>query len=178
MIKNNRHRDESERIESHHPKRENAHDWIVLKQRRLRIPEISKYEHDTAVADVYVALHSLVDEWDIEVPIGDGLKADIGMVFRGEGFCLEVDLGNEKPEILYQKIERYVLYGEGRKVIFLLRDGKYKAGVVGTRLMDYCRERLLGNFVTATLLDNFLEFPLGDVLISPKDGRISISQLG
>jgi Replication-relaxation len=178
MLKNNKHRDESERIEIHHPKRENAHDWVVLKQRKLRLPSISKYDHDTAKADLYVALHSLVEDWDIEVPVGGDLVADACFVFRGVRIYIEVDLGNMEPARLFHKIERYIQYARaGEKVIFALRDGRYKAGVIGTELMDYCQERRLGKFVTATLLDNFMEFPQDFVLITPWKERINLEQL-
>jgi hypothetical protein len=177
MIKNNRLRVREEQIEIHQVPLENGHDWVVLKGTGKA--RIGKYEHETVKGHLYVGLQALADDWFNELPLGNGqLVTDVTMVFRGIPVHLEVDLGNMESERLFNKIDRYAQYaGQGEKVIFVLRDGRYKAGVTGTAIIDYCTERRLGNFVTATLFDNFLEFPLGDVLISPKDGRVSLEQI-
>jgi hypothetical protein len=177
MIASNKYRSSDERLEIHPVKLEYAQDWVVLKgTERLRI---GKYEHETAKANLYVALQDYCDEWMVEFPLGGGaLVTDVSPVYRGVQTHFEVDLGNMEPQRLYQKVEMYVQHaGQGEKVIFALRDGKYKAGVIGTQLMDYCESRKLGKFITATLLDNFCEFPLGDVLITPWKERITITQL-
>jgi hypothetical protein len=185
MYRTNRHRPLEEQIDIYPVGLENAHRWIVLKGAPK--PGILKYWHEDAKAWLYVALHSYADEWINEFPLGEGaLVSDITMTYQGKVFHLEVDLGNMEPQRLFYKIERYTQYaGSGDRVIFVLGDGKYKAGVIGTSIIDYCNGRMvgdrptpIGDFITATLLENFLKFPLGDVLISPKGGRISITQLG
>ncbi len=180
MIKNNRHRPPDEQLEVHEVPLESGHNWITLKGTNKA--RIGKYEHETVKADLYVALHSLVDEWVNEYPLGGGaLVSDASILFRGKRFHLEVDLGNMEPERLYHKIERYRQFSApGEKVIFVLRDGKYKAGVIGTQIVNYCRQKRLGHFVTGTLLEKFLPDPLGDVLISTENDqfvRLSITQL-
>jgi hypothetical protein len=177
MIASNKHRPPDERLEIHEVTLENAHNWVVLKGTEKA--RIGKYEHETVKADLYVALQNLCDSWINEYPLGDGaLVSDLTIGFRGAVFHLEVDLGNMEAERLFDKIERYRQFsGSGEKVVFILQDGKYKVNQTGSRLMKYCTERRLGNFVTGTLLENFIKHPLGDVLISPKDGRISIIKL-
>ncbi len=175
MIKNNRLRPREEQLEIHEVPLENGHNWVVLKgTEKLRL---GKYEHETVKGNLYVAFQHLCDEWVNEWAFPD-LVSDASVVFRGARFHLEVDLGNMEPVKLFSKIDRYTAYaGSGEKVIFLLRDGNRKASTIGAALMEYCTGKRLGNFVTAGGLDNFLRFPLGDVLNSPKDGRISITQL-
>jgi hypothetical protein len=177
MIKNNRHRPVDEQLEIHEVKLENAHRWVVLKGTPKA--RIGKYEHETAKADLYVAFGGCSDEWSNEFSLGGGaLVTDVSSLFRGTRIHFEVDLGNMEPERLFHKVERYVqCAGPGEKVVFALRDGKYKAGVIGTQLMDYCANRKLGKFITATLLENFCEFPLADVLITPWKERINVTQL-
>src|ERR1044071_687760 len=157
MIKNNKHRPIDEQLEIHEVPLENGHNWIVLKgTEKLRL---GKYEHETVKGDVYVAFQQYCDEWVNEWVFPD-LISDATVSFRGARLHLEIDLGNMEPAKLFSKIDRYIQYaGPGEKVIFLLRDGHRKASTVGTAIIDFCRERRLGNFVTATLLENFLEFP-------------------
>jgi len=175
MLKNNKLRPLDERLEIHEVPLENGHNWVVLKgTERLRL---GKYEHETVKGNLYVAFQHLCDEWVNELAFPD-LTSDVSVLFRETRFHIEVDLGNMEPAKLFSKIDRYVAYaGPGEKVIFLLRDGNRKALTVGTAIMEYCTEKRLGNFVTAGGLDNFLRFPTGNVLNSPKDGRISITQL-
>lgn len=175
MIKNNKHRPKEEHLEIHEVLLEYSQNWVVLKgTEKLRL---GKYEHETVKGSVYVAFQQHCDEWVNEWAFPD-LISDATVSFRGVRFHIEADLGNMEPARLFSKIDRYIQYaGPNEKVIFLLRNGHRKASTIGTAIIDYCRERRLGNFVTAALLENFLEFPLGDVLISPKDGRISITQL-
>jgi hypothetical protein len=177
MIKNNRHRPSAERIEIHEVTLENGHDWVVLKGTEKA--RIGKYYHETAKADLYVALQAYCDFWIVEYPLGDGaLVPDITMDFMGTRFHVEVDLGNEKPDDLLGKVDRYVYYaGDGEKVIIALRDGKYRASQTGSYIIQYCQEKRLGNFVTATFLDTLLKRPTDEILVSPKEGRISILSL-
>lgn len=177
MIASNKHRPSDERLEIHEVTLENGHNWVVLKG--IEKARIGKYEHETVKADLYIALQHLCDSWACELSLGNGaLISDLTIGFRGGVFHLEVDLGNMEPERLFDKIERYRQFaGSGEKVIFVLRDGKYKVNQTGFRLMQYCSEQRLGNFVTATLLENLIRFPTGNVLHSPKDGRISIVNL-
>jgi hypothetical protein len=177
MIKNNKLRPKEERIDVHEVGLKDSHEWIVLKgTERARM---GKYHHEVAKADLYVAFHNHCDNWRNEFPLGGGLlQSDITMVFQGTRFHIEVDMGNMEPEDLYSKVERYrQLAGSGERVIFILADGKYKASYIGSSLMNYFNEQRLGNFCSATLLENITRFPLGDVINSPLNGRISISQL-
>jgi hypothetical protein len=87
-------------------------------------------------------------------------------------------MGNIDPEVLYSKVERYrQLAGSGERVVFILSDGKYKAAYIGSNLMSYFNEQRLGNFCSATLLENLVRFPLGDVINSPLGGRVTLEQL-
>jgi len=177
MLRTNNKRVREEQIEVHEVPLENGHNWIVLKGTGKLL--LGKYYHETAKADLYVALQHLCDSWACELSLDEGvLVPDLTFDYKGTRFHIELDLGNTEARILFGKIERYTQFaGPGEKVIFVFRDGKYKAGVIGTQVRDYCAERRLGNFITGTLFENFVKYPLGDVLISPKDGRISITQL-
>ena len=178
MIKNNGHRTRDEQLEVHQVPLENGHNWVVLKGTEKA--RIGKYEHETVKADLYVALHSIASEWANEYPLGGGqLVSDVSFLYQGKRLHLEVDLGNMEAERLFSKVERYRQFaGQGEKVIFVLRDGRYKAGPIGTQLMDYCRDQRLGNFISATLLENFLDYPEHRVLITPKNELIALSELG
>jgi len=128
MRKNNKYRVEEEQIDIHPTKREHGASWVVLKNRKLKRAQISKYEHDTAKGDLYVGLYYLCEDWGVEVPVGGDLVSDISLTYQGARFYLEVDLGNENLKDLFWKIERYIQFaGSGEKVIFVLKDGKYKA---------------------------------------------------
>jgi hypothetical protein len=181
MVENNKYRAENERLEIRSSKRENGHAWVVLKSSKLKPTEISKYEHDTAKADLYVALHSIASEWWNEYPLGGGqLVSDVSFTYQNRLFHVELDLGNMESERLFNKIERYVSFCGPEKVIFVLRDGRYKATVTGTQIINYCKEQKLGHFITAATFENFCEFPTGKVLISTENGefiRLSINDL-
>jgi Replication-relaxation len=128
-------------------------------------------------AELYLAYHTLCDSWQLGIPIND-LIPDRVMVFSGTKFYLEMDMGNMDFERLQAKVERYIKYaGSGEKVVFVLKDGQRKAEAVAKELTTYFQQRRLGNFCTLTRFENILKAPLGDVLYSPKDGRISITQL-
>jgi hypothetical protein len=176
MKKNNRLRNELERIDIHESGHLDVPDLIVIKGTPRLL--MGKYNHDIGgCAELYIAFHTLCDEWSVGTQIGS-LIPDRVMVYEGTKFYFEMDMGNMKPDLLFDKVDRYVQFaGTGEKVIFVLKDGAYKVDQTGSRLMDYLKERRLGNFITAAKFENLIRFPLGDVLSSPLVGRISIPQL-
>lgn len=177
MILNNRHRHPSERLEIQHIKLENAHDFVAIKGTHKLL--IGKYGHEVAGGDVYIAFHNLCEYWSAKEVLGGGeLEPDRTMVFRGAKFYIEIDMGNMEWARLKSKIDRYRRYaGAGEKVIFVLKDGQYKADEVAKWILGYAAELKLGNFITVAFHEMITKYPLGQVIGSPKDGRISITDL-
>jgi len=192
MAASNRYRHKEERIEIQEVRLKGAHDVVKLKSSPTLL--IGKYWHTIRMLDLYVVFHTLWDSFAFEVPRGEGLRTDIGMVYRGAQFSIEVDLGTEDiKKLVIPKIELYRQYAKpGEKVIFVmtdefsnreddpeLREEKIAKRVTkrGAELLDYLESELLGNFVTVTRLSNFLKYPLGNILNSPKDGRVTLDDL-
>lgn len=176
MKKNNRHRNESERIDIHQSGHLDVPDLVVIKGTPRLL--MGKYNHDIlGCAELYIAFHTLCDEWSVGTQIGS-LIPDRVMIYQGAKFYFEMDMGNMKPDLLFDKVEKYVQFaGTGEKVIFVLKDGAYKVEQTGGRLMEYLRERRLGNFITAGRFENIIKYPLGEILSSPLTGKIGIPQL-
>ena len=177
MILNNRYRLPEERLEIQPIKLENAHDFVALKGTHKLL--IGKYNHEVAGGDLYVAFHNLCDYWSANEVLGGGeLVPDRTMVFQGVRFYFEIDLGNMDEARLRSKIDRYRRYaGTGEKVVFVLKDGMYKIESTATWILSYAASLRLGNFVTVAVHDRITKDPLGQVIGSPKDGRITITDL-
>ncbi len=177
MILNNRHRLPEERLEIQPIKLENAHDFVAIKGTHKLL--IGKYNHEVAGGDLYIAFHNLCEYWSANEVLGGGeLVPDRTMVFQGVRFYFEIDLGNMDEARLRSKIDRYRRYaGQGEKLVFVLRDGMYKIESTATWILGYAASQRLGNFVTVAIHDKIIKDPLGQVIGSPKDGRISIQDL-
>jgi len=177
MILNNRHRHPSERLEIQHIKQENAHDFVALKGTHKLL--MGKYDHEIYSIELYIAFHKLCDDWLNNEVLGNGeLVPDRTMVFRGTKVYLEVDMGNMDEARIRSKIDRYRRYaGQGEKVIFVCKDGLYKADSVIHWILSYASSQRLGNFISVAFHETLTKDPLGEVIGSPKDGRISIVQL-
>jgi hypothetical protein len=164
MISNNRHRLSEERLEIQSIKLENAHDFVALKGTHKLL--IGKYNHEVAGGDLYIAFHNFCDYWSATEALGGGeLVPDRTMVFRRVKFYFEIDLGNMDEARLRSK------------VIFVLRDGMYKIESTANWILGYAASQRLGNFVTVAIHDKIIKDPLGQVIGSPKDGRINITDL-
>ena len=88
-----------------------------------------------------------------------------------------MDMGNMEPELLFSKVDRYMQSAGSARVIFVLQNGKWKVETIGSYLLDYFDQKGIGKFCTAVLFDNLISYPLGNVINSAKDGRISITEL-
>lgn len=177
MVLNNRYRLPEERLEIQPIKLENAHDFVALKGTHKLL--IGKYNHEVAGGDLYIAFHNLCDSWSVNEVLGNGeLVPDRTMIFQGVRIYFEIDLGNMEEARLRYKIDRYQRYaGPGEKVIFVLKDGQYKAEEVAKWILGYAAKQRLGNFITITFHEMITKYPSGQVIGSPKDGQISITDL-
>jgi len=108
------------------------------------VPRLSsKKAHEKAKGDLYVAFARVCDGWYTELPIGDGLRADCSMDYRGKRFHFEVDLGTETWDDLKDKIDKYILYASpNERTIFVLRDGPRRtAQTTHIKLDSYLSEK-------------------------------------
>jgi hypothetical protein len=134
-----------------------------------RMIQLTNYEHEMACAEVYILFRH--HPWGAYFQVG-GLIVDRVLEINGKRFYIEMDMGTEKPEELYSKIERYrQSAGSGEKVLFVFH-GKQKAENRLENVLGYCEEKRLGNFVWCAFYDHpdygsLLSDPFGDVLSSP-----------
>jgi len=93
--------------------------WVMLEKPGRYWPYRSVNEHSLRAADVYVALlaaeregHLKVLSFELEKPVGDA-RADVwlelGLVARRVRvpYCLEIDLGTERPSRIAEKCAAY-----------------------------------------------------------------------
>ena len=162
-----------------HQKRENLNEpdlWMLGDIERIKP---SKYYHEIAKGDLYVAYREC-DEWYNEIPIGEGLRSDCSMDYKGVRVHFEVDLGSEPMDDLFNKIENYIRHcPSGDKTIFVLRDGvRRTARTTGNNLYAYLIDRKRGRQFSWTLLDMLKKDPFGEWLFNPlQDEPLTLDDL-
>ena len=129
----------------------------------------SNYEHEMNCAEFYVSLanHTDLDSWQACVPLGS-LIVDRVAGINGCRFNLEMDMGNEPIETLCAKIDGYMRSaGSSEKVVFLLKDGRFKAENNMYDILSYANQKKLGEFVSAAYYVQIIKDPLGQNIASP-----------
>ncbi len=139
----------------------------------------SKYYHELAKGELYALFGNRCNDWFAELAIND-LRPDCTMVYNGVPVHFEVDLGNEKFEVLEAKIQKYIHYAPHTdKTVFVLGDGQ-KRTVKGTgrELYSYLKEMRRGWQFSWTPLNLFTTLPDVPLIFLPtQPDPITIDQL-
>lgn len=146
-------------------------DWFLLNSTPKK--KASQYFHEAAAADVFSFyasyLFSRGGGWGYEPKVG-GDRADRGLEINAACY-LEVDMGSENMEVIYQKIDRYAAYGrstgEPFSVIFDFAGDQKKAEDRLGKTLAYAAEKEGACQVAATTHLRVETSPFGAIYLTP-----------
>ncbi|HEX8266952.1 MAG TPA: hypothetical protein VF596_16235 [Pyrinomonadaceae bacterium] len=153
-------------------------DWFLLNSTPKK--KKSKYYHEVAAADLFVAYFNHASKWFVEYPIKDDWT-DRGMDIFEKRIYFEVDMCTENIQVLYDKIENAIAYSEETKkrcyFIYTFLGEQKKIEERGKKLLLYLATKRRGDQFTIANHPRLIADPFGEVLINPKGELRSLSTL-
>ena len=156
-------------------------DWFLLNATAKK--KGSQYFHEAAAADVFSFyasyLFSRGGGWGYEPQVGSD-RADRGMELAKPTY-LEVDMGSENMEVIYQKIDQYMGYshdtGERFSVIFDFASEHRKAEDRLGKTLAYAAQKEGNCQIVATTHRSIEATPFAAIYLTPDMEFLAISQL-
>ena len=154
-------------------------DFFMLKS-TVKLKSYNKYKHEKGGGDLFVAMIPYLTAWKYEPLIGKD-RGDRGMRIDDKTIYFEVDKCTEGPGIIDLKLENYMRHadrtGERFYVVFALIGTDEEVALRGENLTRLFASKKRENQFLAANLNNLVRHPFGEVLNSPKDGRLSFNDL-
>lgn len=156
-------------------------DWFLLNATPKK--KGGQYFHEAAAADVFslyaAYLFGRSGGWGYEPAVGDD-RADRGMEIERCAY-LEVDMGSENMEVIYQKIDRYAAYSckakESFSVIFDFAGMQKKAEDRLGQALAYAAGREGHCQFVATTHQQIEATPFGAIYLTPDMEFVTIKHL-
>jgi hypothetical protein len=156
-------------------------DWFLLNTTPKN--KASQYFHEAAAADVFSRyasyLFSKGGGWGYEPQVGSD-RADRGLEISRAAY-LEVDMGTENIEVVYQKIDRYARYSEGSgeelSVMFDFAGEQNKAEDRLGKALAYAAGREGACQVVATTHGQIEAAPFRAIYLTPEMEFVTIRHL-
>lgn len=155
-----------------------AADWFTLNSTPRKYA--SRYYHEVAAADLFVAFLPHFKSWTVEKKLKDD-RIDRGVLINNSPVYFEVDMCTENISILYDKVENAISYSnetnERFHTVFVFCGNQEEVDKRGNKLIQYLRDKKRGDQFTITTHKALTEHPLGEVIYTPKGELKAINNL-